>query len=204
MTLRKRKKKKGKEKFQSAVIKKERVWKFLNWKIKKFRFRIIGVGLGWVSPTIIGGSTRKLNALVINDTTHWSGVPRVFQEWQVNQGSWKTVRNSFQSPNVLQSRRQGPKMCNNKGANLSRNLTRNRILSPGLENPRTLERISDSFPGTLTYMMFLENCWNSAPICSFSPIQGTMSWLLLKFHVTRIWELELWVKWTHNFHSTFF
>lgn len=25
------------------------------------------MGLGWVSPTIIGGSTRKLNALVINE-----------------------------------------------------------------------------------------------------------------------------------------
>ena len=28
-------------------------------------------------------------------------------------------------------------------------------------------------------------------MCSFSPIQGTMSWLVLKFHVTRIWELDL-------------
>ena len=34
---------------------------------------------------------------------------------------------------------------------------------------------SDSFPGTLTYLLFLENSWNSAPMCSFSPIQGTMS-----------------------------
>ena len=57
---------------------------------------------------------------------------------------------------------------------MSHNLTRNWILSPGLENPRTLERISDSFPGTLTYMLFLENCLNSASMCSFSPIQGKM------------------------------
>ena len=121
----------------------------------------------------------------------YSGVPRVFQEWQVCQGAWKTVRNTFQSPNVLQSRRQGPKMCKNKGTNLSRNLTSNRILSRGLENTRTFEWISDSFPGTLTYMLVLENCWNSALMCSFSPIQGTMSWLVLKFHVTRIWELDI-------------
>ena len=100
-------------------------------------------------------------------TTHWSGVSRVFQEWQVCQGAWKTVRNTFQSPSALQSRRQGPKMCKNKGTNLSHNLTRNRILSPRFENTRTLEWIFDSFPGTLTYMLFLENCWNSAPMCSF-------------------------------------
>ena len=134
----------------------------------------------------------------IGEELHWSGVPRVFQEWQVCQGSWKTVRNTFQSTNVLQSRRQGPKMCKNKGTNLSRNLTSNRILSPGLENPRTLERNSDSFPGTLTYMMFLENCWNSAPMCSFSPIQGTMSWLVLKFHVTRLWEFDICVDQAKN------
>ena len=54
-------------------------------------------------------------------------------------------------------------------------ITRNRILSPGLENTRTLKWIYDSFPGTLTYMLSLEYCWNSAPMCSFSPIQGTMS-----------------------------
>ena len=118
-------------------------------------------------------------------TTYWSGVPRVFQEYQVFQGAWKTVRNTFQSPNVLQSRRHCPKMCN---------LTINRIFSPRLENTRTLGWISDSFPDTLTYMLFLENCVNSAPMCSFSPIQGTMSWLVLKFHVTRIWELDIYLK----------
>ena len=67
-----------------------------------------------------------------------------------------------------------------------------KLTNSRLENPRTLEQISDSFPGTLTYMLALENCWNSAPMCSFSPIQGTMSWLVLKFHVTRIWELDLY------------
>ena len=117
--------------------------------------------------------------------------PRVFQECPVCQGAWKTIINIFQSPNVLQSRRQGPKMCKNRGTNLSHNLTRNWILSPRLENTRTFRWISDSFPGTLTYMLFLENCWNSAPMCSFSPNQGTMSWLVLKFHVTRTWKLDI-------------
>ena len=69
--------------------------------------------------------------------------------------------------------------------------TRFRTLSPGLENIGTLECISDSFPGTLTYLSFLENSWNSAPMCSSSPIQGTMSWLVLKFHVARIWEYNI-------------
>ena len=36
------------------------------------------------------------------------------------------------------------------------------------------------------------NCWNSAPMFSFSPIQGTMSRLLLKLHVARIWEWKIW------------
>ena len=61
-----------------------------------------------------------------------------------------------------------------------------RTLSPGLEYIGTLEYISDSFPGTLTYLSFLENSWNSTPMCSSSPIQGTMSWLVLKCHVARI------------------
>ena len=124
-------------------------------------------------------------------TKNWSGVPRVFQESHICQGAWKTVRNTFQSPNVLQSKRQCPKMCKNKGTNLYRNLPRNKILSPWLEYTRTLEYISNSFPGTLMCMLFLENFWNSAPMCSFSPIQGTVSWLVLKFHVTRIWELDV-------------
>ena len=37
-------------------------------------------------------------------------------------------------------------MCRNKETNLSRNLPRNWILSPRLENTRTLEWRSDSFP----------------------------------------------------------
>ena len=68
-----------------------------------------------------------------------------------------------------------------------------RTLSPGLENIGTLECISNSFPGTLTYLSFLENSWNSAPMCSFSPIQGTMSWLVLKLHVARIWECNIMI-----------
>ena len=66
-----------------------------------------------------------------------------------------------------------------------------RTLSLGLENIGNLECISDSFPGTLRYMWFLENSWNSAPMCSSSPIQGTMSWLVLKFHVAKIWESNI-------------
>ena len=66
-----------------------------------------------------------------------------------------------------------------------------KTLSPRLENNRTLECISDSFPGALTYMWILENSRNSAPMSSFSPIQGTMSWLVLKFHVARIWECNI-------------
>ena len=79
-----------------------------------------------------------------------------------------------------------------KGENLSLTLTRKWILSPGLENNGTLQCISDSFPCTLTYLLFLENCWNSAPMLSFSPIQGTMSRLLLKLHVARIWECHIY------------
>ena len=64
-------------------------------------------------------------------------------------------------------------------------------LSLGLEITGTLECISDSFPGTLIYVWILENSWNSAPMCSSSPIQGTMSWLVLKFHIARIWESNI-------------
>ena len=79
-----------------------------------------------------------------------------------------------------------------KGTNLSRTLTRKWILSPGLENNGTLQCISDSFPCTLTHLLFLENCWYSARMPSFPSIQGTMSRLLLKLHVARIWECHLW------------
>ena len=37
----------------------------------------------------------------------------------------------------------------------------------------------------------LENCWNSSLMCSFSPIQGTKPWLVLKFHVS--WTLRSWL-----------
>ena len=77
-----------------------------------------------------------------------------------------------------------------------------RTLSPGLEKNGTLECISDSFPGTLTYLLFLENCWNFAPMCGFSPIQWTKSWLVLKLHVTRIWECDiLYYKYRTIWHS---
>ena len=33
--------------------------------------------------------------------------------------------------------------------------------------------------------------WNFAPMCSSSPIQWKMSWLVLKFHVARIWECNI-------------
>ena len=38
----------------------------------------------------------------------------------------------------------------------------------GLEDGRTLDCISYSFPGTLTYLLCLEKCWNSSPMCIFS------------------------------------
>ena len=63
----------------------------------------------------------------------------------------------------------------NYGTDLSPSFTQFSTLSPGLENIGTLKCISDSFPGTLTYLSFLENSWNSAPMCSSSSIQGTMS-----------------------------
>ena len=73
-----------------------------------------------------------------------------------------------------------------------------RTLSPGLENIGTFECVSDSFPGTLTYLSFLENSWNSAPMRSSSPIQGTMSWLVLEFQVPRIWECNLYLCFSHQ------
>ena len=48
-------------------------------------------------------------------------------------------------------------------------------LSPGLEKNYALERSSNRFPGTTCMSGCLENSWNSDPICSSSPIQGTMS-----------------------------
>ena len=58
-----------------------------------------------------------------------------------------------------------------------------RTLSPGLENHGTLKCIFDSFPGPLKYLLFLENCWNSTPRCTFSPIQGEKSWLVLNIQL---------------------
>ena len=51
---------------------------------------------------------------------------------------------------------------------------------------------SDSFPCTLTYLLVLGNCWNSALMLSLSPIQGKMSRLLLKLNVARIWEYHIY------------
>ena len=79
----------------------------------------------------------------------------------------------------------------NYGTDLSPCFTHFRTLSPGLENIGSLECVSGSFAGTLIYLLSLENSWNSAPMCSSSPIQGTMSWLVLEFHVARIWECNL-------------
>ena len=45
-----------------------------------------------------------------------------------------------------------------------------KTFSPGLENIGTFECISDSFPGPLKYLLFLENSWNSTPMCSSFPI----------------------------------
>ena len=76
---------------------------------------------------------------------------------------------------VLQSRGQYPFSCLSTGPICPLVFTHVRILSPGLENNGSLKVISNSFPGTLTYLLFLENCWNSTPMCSFSPIQQTKS-----------------------------
>ena len=68
---------------------------------------------------------------------------------------------------------QGAKMCKNKGSNMSCTLAQKRVSSSRLENSETLKWICDRFPGTLTNLLFLENCWNSTPMYSFSPFQGT-------------------------------
>ena len=40
-------------------------------------------------------------------------------------------------------------------------------LSPGLQNKETFKCINDSFPGTLTYLLFLKNCLNFTPNVKF-------------------------------------
>ena len=52
------------------------------------------------------------------------------------------------------------------------------ILRPCLQDWRTMglwNVVLTVCPGTLVNLLFLENSWNSALMCSFSPIQGTMS-----------------------------
>ena len=142
-------------------------------------------------PTSGSGGEKTVKKDQKPKKTEKSEEKNFFLRGDFRQFSKKNVQKDILKSQCSPIQETRPKMCKNKGTNLSRNLTRKQILSPGLENSRTLERISDSFPGTLTYMLFLENCWNSAPMCSFSPIQGTMSWLVLKFHVTRIWELDI-------------
>ena len=92
----------------------------------------------------------------------------------------------------------------NYGTDFPLVFTHFRTLSPGLENIGTLECIYASFPGTLSYLSFLENSWNSTPLCSSSSILGTMSCLVLKFHVARIWECNLSIIKKKNCWSTVF
>ena len=66
------------------------------------------------------------------------------------------------------------------------------ILSPGLKKNYTLQWSFNSFSGTTSMSGCLENCWSSIPMKSFSPIQGTKSRLVLKFHVARIWECDIY------------
>ena len=77
------------------------------------------------------------------------------------------------------------------GTDLSPCILHFRTLSSGLEKIPTFKWISESFPGTLIYLLILENCWNSPPMCSSSPIQETMSRLLLKFDEAWIWECHI-------------
>ena len=77
------------------------------------------------------------------------------------------------------------------GTDLSQFFTQFRTLVLGLQNNGTLECISDSFPGTLTYFLFLEKCWNSISMSSFSPFHVTNLWLVLNFNGTRVWECDL-------------
>ena len=75
---------------------------------------------------------------------------------------------------ILQSRGQYPISCLIMGQICPLGFTHFRTLSPGLENIGSLECVSGSFSGALTYLLSLENSWNSDPMCSSSPIQGTM------------------------------
>ena len=116
--------------------------------------------------------------------THWSGVNKYIRV----PGKLSEIHSIvwfFSNPGdkVLKCKIQRDKSVHT--------LTRKQILSPGLENNGTLQCISDSFPCTLIYLFFLENCWNSTLILSFSPIKGTSSRLLLKLHVARIWECHI-------------
>ena len=79
-------------------------------------------------------------------------------------------------------------MCLNKRTNLSHTLTRNHLLSPGLENNGTFKCIYDRFQ---TSWLIEKNCWKFTLKCSCSPIQRTKSKLVLKCHVARIWECDL-------------
>ena len=48
--------------------------------------------------------------------------------------------------------------------------TRIRTLSPGLENNCSLKCIYNNFPGTLTNVLILENCWDNISMQLCSPI----------------------------------
>ena len=83
------------------------------------RSLVVCLSVGWsyyLCPTLRSW-LHETSALIMalspdwRTTTHRSGVPTVFQEHQVCQGFWKTVRNQFQSPGVLQSGGQYPISC---------------------------------------------------------------------------------------------
>ena len=81
---------------------------------------------------------------------------------------------------------------------------------PWIGENYTLERSSNSFPGTTSMSGSLENCQKLIPkswcfpiqgtishfllnyfIVYFSPIQGTILWLMLKFHIARVGECNI-------------
>ena len=62
-----------------------------------------------------------------------------------------------------------PKSCCSpiQGIYMSHTLTTKLTLSPGLDNKETFKCIYDSFAGTLTYLLFLNNCLNFTPNVKF-------------------------------------
>ena len=83
-----------------------------------------------------------------------------FNEQHVCQGAWKTIRNTFKGPFVLQSRGQGPQIHKRKGTTLSHTFKIKLIFFPVLEIDESFKCIYDSFPSILTYFLFLNFLWN--------------------------------------------